>query len=46
MSTYKVILELNVELDNPDDLEDVVYYQVRDLMYTDLLSACEVEEIN
>ena len=47
MSKYKVTLELNIDpaLYEEFDLEDVVYQEVRDLMYTDLLSACLVEEI-
>ena len=40
----KVVLEMHIdpELYDNFELEDVVYQEVRDLMYTDLLSACDI----
>ena len=48
MSKYVVTLEMHIDpaLYEDFDLEDVVYQEIRDLMYTDLLSACKVKEIN
>jgi len=45
MSTYKVVLELHIEADSLDGLDDLVYDAVADAMRTDIMSACEVEEI-
>ena len=50
---YKVMIELHIDPDNYDmgedfefDLEDVLIDELYDLCRTDILSACEVEEIN
>jgi hypothetical protein len=41
----KVTLTLNLNVDiHSDDLEDIVYDEITNLMRTDLLSACEVKE--
>ena len=45
MSTYKVVLELHIEADSRDELDDAVYEAIADVMRTDIMSACEVEEI-
>lgn len=45
MSKYKVILELHLDVDNRDELDDAVYDAVADVMRTDIMSACEVEEM-
>jgi len=53
---YKITLELHIDPANYDtfdaskgedvfDLESIVYEEVQDLMRTDLLSACVVEEV-
>ena len=45
MSTYKVVLELHIEADSPNELDDAVYDAITDVMRTDIMSACEVEEM-
>jgi hypothetical protein len=45
---YKVTLELNIHLDEYDgrELDDVVYDEILDVLRSDIMSACVVEEIN
>ena len=47
---HKVMIELHIYPEHYDqdefDLEDIVIDELFDLCRTDILSACEVEEIN
>jgi hypothetical protein len=45
---YKVTLELNIDPAYYDgrELEDIVYDEILDVLRSDIMSACIVEEIN
>lgn len=47
---HKVVIELHIDpavYDDPEmELEEMVCVELIDLMRSDILSACEVEEIN
>jgi hypothetical protein len=45
MTKYEVTLKIEIEANDLDELEDIVYEEVRELMEIDLLSACVVEEV-